>query len=932
MKRFAGNRILIVIIAVILCLGVTFGILGLKAFGPVHFNDPVIEALIRQKIFRPEGEIFPSDLDMITEIDARGKGISDLGGLQYLKALRNLYLQNNEIDNIRPISGLARLNRLGLAGNRITDFAPLIWMIPRLEFHDFSEGEIQAKAAIPNTGLGLVINEVMTACYRNYYDKLDATSDWIEIWNAGQKAVSLDGYGLSDDSKDPFKFTFPSIVLPPNRFLLVRASGTEYKASQELHAKFKLKQTGETLVLSSKNGRALDWLSVPELEQNQSYGRIYSAPLQFAVMAEPSPGKTNTGALVYLAKTGAVSSNFPSGYYPESFLLELSCTDLGATIHYTLDGSLPDLSSPVYSGPLDASRKIIPCDSLTSVPAITELYAPPAQLQDRALVIRARAFKDDYIPSDCFSAVYFFHDISRTHTMPVLNVTASPHDLMDSENGIYVLGNVYDEWKKNNPGKPYQGDSAANYNRRGDAWRIPVQASFFDGQRGFSIDAEMKLMGGWSRATAQKSFQLVFHDQDDRTSGLNYELFPGLSSKDGQGRKVDFFRSAIFRNGGNDWPLTQFRDPMIQGLLSDFPLDTQAFRPVAVYLNGEYWGILNMMESYDEGYFYSHYRVPMDKVAVLEGLTLVGDGTPRIGTQEDLALYRTTLTEIESADFTADSAYQKFDKLIDLKNHALYAAAQCWIANLDWPGNNIRYWRYTGIPGTESSSAGAIGGLDGRYRWLLYDTEFSFNIYNPNTYNQNMFLTITSSSGPEWPNPPWSTLLFRQFMKNPEYSRRFVNACCDLMNSAFNESAIEQAIARMKSLYAPEMAQHQARWPLAAGGTLEQWNKNIESILYFAKKRNPVFQGQMKSFFNLKEAAPVVVRVSSGGKVLLNNLTLSPGSFGGQYYGGNPVDLTAVPEKGYVFTGWSGSVLSSQQTLSLDPGSGVSIQASFAPM
>ena len=51
------------------------------------------------------------------------------------------------------------------------------------------------------------------------------SSDWIELYNAGQDAVNLDGWGISDDPKEPFKWVFPGVVMQPGDFLLVWASG-----------------------------------------------------------------------------------------------------------------------------------------------------------------------------------------------------------------------------------------------------------------------------------------------------------------------------------------------------------------------------------------------------------------------------------------------------------------------------------------------------------------------------------------------------------------------------------------------------------------------------------------------------------------------------------------------------------------------------------
>ena len=51
--------------------------------------------------------------------------------------------------------------------------------------------------------------------------------DWIEFYNYGSEPVNLEGYGLSDNYDNPFKWIFPSVIVEPGEFLLVWASGKD---------------------------------------------------------------------------------------------------------------------------------------------------------------------------------------------------------------------------------------------------------------------------------------------------------------------------------------------------------------------------------------------------------------------------------------------------------------------------------------------------------------------------------------------------------------------------------------------------------------------------------------------------------------------------------------------------------------------------------
>jgi len=69
-----------------------------------------------------------------------------------------------------------------------------------------------------------MINEVMSSNYAAMQDEDGKYNDWIEIYNAGNSAVNLSGFGLSDNENDRYRFTFPDINIPAQQHLLVIAS------------------------------------------------------------------------------------------------------------------------------------------------------------------------------------------------------------------------------------------------------------------------------------------------------------------------------------------------------------------------------------------------------------------------------------------------------------------------------------------------------------------------------------------------------------------------------------------------------------------------------------------------------------------------------------------------------------------------------------
>src|SRR5687767_3995440 len=69
----------------------------------------------------------------------------------------------------------------------------------------------------------IIINEVMSSNFSAYQDEDGKYDDWIEFYNTGSDSVNLSGYGLSDNTLEKFRFTFPAMVLAPQEHLIVFA-------------------------------------------------------------------------------------------------------------------------------------------------------------------------------------------------------------------------------------------------------------------------------------------------------------------------------------------------------------------------------------------------------------------------------------------------------------------------------------------------------------------------------------------------------------------------------------------------------------------------------------------------------------------------------------------------------------------------------------
>ena len=85
------------------------------------------------------------------------------------------------------------------------------------------------------------------------------SSDWVEIFNAGDESIDLAGYRLTDDPEELSKWVFPSRDLAPGDYLIVFASGRTNEEVMDgngnLHTNFTLRRAGDYIALVTPDGR-----------------------------------------------------------------------------------------------------------------------------------------------------------------------------------------------------------------------------------------------------------------------------------------------------------------------------------------------------------------------------------------------------------------------------------------------------------------------------------------------------------------------------------------------------------------------------------------------------------------------------------------------------------------------------------------------------
>jgi hypothetical protein len=506
-------------------------------------------------------------------------------------------------------------------------------------------------------------------------------------------------------------------------------------------------------------------------------------------------------------------------------------------------------------------------------------YTGPVQL-DATAVLRARGFEKGALPGPVMTYTYF---IDENITLPVVSVVTEPAFFFDEEIGVYVKG------KDALPEVPYYG---ANF---WEDWERPVNLEFFEtgGTGVLNIQTGVKIYGGDSVGNEQKS--LAFYAREKY--GNEFIQYKFFANKD-----IDRFRRIVLRNSGQDWASTMFRDALNHSLIMGrMDIEYLSYRPAVLFINGVYWGIHNIREKMDEEYVEANYQLAPENIDLLYHFN--GDIHASVGDKEH---YNALLAFLEANDLTLPQNYDYIKTQMDMNEYLNYQVAQMYWVNTAWPSENTKLWRER-VEG-------------GKWRWMLYDTDFGFGLYHD--YHKNMLEHSTATDGPYWPNPPWSTYLFRKLVEIPQFRDEFVQRFAAHMETTFTTERVLQFVEQIKTAMESEMTRNIARW----GGKLDEmmgfyfpsslaeWEANIDVIRQFAQRR-PVYARQhLNDFFGLNGTVTLAIRVPvpAGGKVLVNGVTIHPGNFSGRFFKDIPLRLTVIPEKGFRFVKWEGLTAADQ--------------------
>ena len=577
-------------------------------------------------------------------------------------------------------------------------------------------------------------------------------------------------------------------------------------------------------------------------------GLLIAAALVLLFVAFKSPGEAQK-----MEEADDIIVSQKDSFCAGDLVLKLSDAG-GYPIYYTLDGSIPGFESGFYEDPLVFT----------------------ATDEVRSCVLRARSYDESTGEwGDLFTRTYFYADSMETlkerFSTYIVCLTSDPYNLYDYEYGIMVEGKIRDEYV-NSPeyisGKLTQ---PANFTQQGRDWERDAFVEILspDGERLIAQDAGMRIFGHASRQYYYKSFKLYAR----KAYGNDTFAYPFFADNThGADQKVqDAYKRLVVRAHGFDKSVTLFREELFQTLCSQIEgIDSKSVAPASVWLNGGYYNFEWLQEVYDDTYMEENYGLMQEgdyyqklalranklTLSIAKGKTDSGDEDEEetIGTEEAEPVVETTdrtpeeeqaskdyhkMAEYAEKDLTDDETFAELEQLVDIDNMIQYFAIETYIANWDWPLNNIKLYRYY-----SQNNVYGTGRQDGRWRYLYYDMEAGFNIYNEEPEDWLDIETVMEQ------NP-----LFGAVMKRPDMQEKFAKYIELCIKEYFTEDRVRAAVEKLCGERDSELAESFAyKHSIDESYTMnmDDVERNKEVIYDFVEKRPEMMRQQIQELFGIE--------------------------------------------------------------------------------
>jgi len=493
----------------------------------------------------------------------------------------------------------------------------------------------------PNLSGQILINEYSVSNLTGFLDNYGSNEDWIELYNVGTSTINLTGFSLSDNPSQPLKWQFPAgVSLAAGGFLKIWASGRNEVTGGHYHTNFRLTQTKdepEVIVFSNPFSSILDQVQLEITQKDHSRGRTVNGSSSWSIFTNPTPGASNNNATAYSSYSEKPQMSQPAGFYTDAISIEISANEPNTQIHYTLDGSEPILSSPVYNFPIPITQTTI---------------------------VKARTISSDpmVLPGLIEFNTYFIND---AHTTAILSTSSAQLD--DLLNGNQSL-------------KPF--GTLEYFNKFGIRTTIGY--------------GEFNEHGQDSWVHPQRSIDYISRDE----CGYNYAIRDTIISvtKRNEFQRI-ILRAAGDDNYPGIDTSALLRDYFVENTAckANMKLDVRKGEKGLLYVNGQYWGVYGYREKVNDHDF-TQYYYNQGKYDIYF-LMLWGGSWAEYGGPAAWSDWNSLHDFAKNNDMSIQENFEYVKARLDYTSLVDYILINSFVVCSDWINWNVGWWRGTNPEG-----------------------------------------------------------------------------------------------------------------------------------------------------------------------------------------------------------------------------------------
>lgn len=515
-------------------------------------------------------------------------------------------------------------------------------------------------------------------------------------------------------------------------------------------------------------------------------------------------------ALVGRAQSDQVVFSARGGFYDNVFALQLSNNNPQHHIRYTTNGNRPTARSARYMGSLQLDENLYSTSDIYTIQMSPDNMVYVPESVNHCIIIRAAVFdQNDSCVSEVVTNSYFIKALGcDTHGLPVVSLCADSLDLFDYERGILVPG-IYFE--------PDSPSWTGNYYHSGEKWERLANIEFYElsDNSGINQQAGLRTHGGNARRGPQKGLK-VYARKEYGEKRFRHKFFESIPNNS--------FKHLVLKPFVDQWFWAGVENNICQMMARDLNVESLATRPSVLYLNGEYWGIYTVCEKPDAHYLEDHFGFDNEEINVIGSWH--GDNE-----NGDNSGFLRMMSWLEDADLSDDANYEDLCSLIDIDCFIDYYCLELFIANTDWPVNNMRCYQF----------------FDRKWRWIFYDGDNGLQ-----DLDFDVFDNATSTSNVGWPNDLKSTLMFRRLLENEGFKKKFLLRLNELMEGPFRYDNTKRYLEAATEVVRAEVPNQARRFNRP--NNLSHWEKLIAQQDHFLQCRVADMHEKIFTFFSVGDS------------------------------------------------------------------------------